>query len=225
MDGLHDVFVTRHRDRDKKRLAVLNTAAELFLSKGYNRTLMNDVANILNITKPALYNYFRSKHEILFACHMLGHDIIEQSIEEIENGDGNGLFQLRALIRAYANIMMQKFGMCLILLDVHELPLKDQKAITRRRRLVNDGFERFIQQGIDDGSIKPCNVRLTAFSIAGSLNWISRWYKSDRMYSGDQIADYFSEDLTRGLAVEAASADKSPAGVKTLVRATRKRRA
>lgn len=225
MDSPHDAFVTRHRDRDKKRLAVLNAAAELFLSGGYHRTHLNDVAEVLNITKPALYNYFRSKHEILFACHMLGHDIIERSIEEIETGGGNGLFQLRALIRAYAGIMMQKFGMCLVLLDVHELPLKDQKTVTRRRRLVNDRFERFTRRGIDDGSIRPCNVRLTAFSIAGSLNWISRWYKSGRTYGSDQIADYFAEDLTRGLAVSAVSMDKMPAAAKGQARPVRQRRA
>ena len=199
MNSPHEVFVTRHRDRDKKRLAVLDIAAELFLSRGYNRTRMNDVAEALNITKPALYNYFRSKHEILFACHMLGHDNIEQRIEEIESEGGSGLFQLRSLIRAYAAIMTQKFGMCLVLLDEHELPVKDQRAITRRRRFVNDAFERYIRQGIDDGSIKLCNIRLTAFSIAGSLNWISRWFKTGHRYSTDQIADYFAEDLTRGL--------------------------
>ena len=63
-------FESRRRARDEKREAVLRTAVQLFLEQGYHGTTLNDVAERLNITKPALYNYFRSKDEILL--RMLG---------------------------------------------------------------------------------------------------------------------------------------------------------
>src|SRR5438132_659992 len=47
-------FTTRRRDPATKRDAVLQTAAQLFLEKSYGRTSLNDVADRLNITKPAL---------------------------------------------------------------------------------------------------------------------------------------------------------------------------
>jgi AcrR family transcriptional regulator len=61
-------FENRRRARDEKREAVLRTAVALFLEQGYHRVTLNDVAERLNITKPALYNYFRGKDEILFEC-------------------------------------------------------------------------------------------------------------------------------------------------------------
>src|SRR5690554_1144996 len=63
------LFTTRRRDRDQKRAAVLNAAAELFLTQGYSKTRLDDVSHSLSITKPALYNYFKSKHDILLGCH------------------------------------------------------------------------------------------------------------------------------------------------------------
>jgi AcrR family transcriptional regulator len=192
-------FDTRHRDRDQKRFAVLITAAELFLTKGYHLTRLDDVADRLRITKPALYNYFRSKHDILLGCHMLGHDLIDASLAEIEEAGGDGLTRLRALIRAYAGVMTQPFGMCLVRLDEHELNPKALAQVRQRRQSVNERFEAYLAQGIKDGSIYACDVRLTAFWLAGALNWISRWYKAGHRMSSGEIGDYFADNLTRGL--------------------------
>jgi AcrR family transcriptional regulator len=65
-------FADRRRDPETKREAVLQTAAQLFLEKSYSRTSMNDLAERLNITKPALYHYFHNKEEVLLECYRLG---------------------------------------------------------------------------------------------------------------------------------------------------------
>src|SRR6188472_3016567 len=91
-------FESRRRARDEKREAVLQTAVQLFLEQGYHRATLNEVAERLNITKPALYNYFRGKDEILFECWALGQERAEDCIAEINAGGGSGLSKLRKLI-------------------------------------------------------------------------------------------------------------------------------
>ena len=78
-----DAFTSRRRDPATKREAVLKTAAQLFLEKSYGKTSMNDVADRLNITKPALYHYFRNKEEILIECYHLGTGLIEEILNDI----------------------------------------------------------------------------------------------------------------------------------------------
>ena len=56
-----DAFTSRRRDPATKREAVLKTAAELFLETSYTRTSMNDVADRLNITKPAFIITFATR--------------------------------------------------------------------------------------------------------------------------------------------------------------------
>ena len=53
-------FESRRRARDEKREAVLRTAVQLFLEQGYHGTTLNDVAERLNITRPALKWSYRS---------------------------------------------------------------------------------------------------------------------------------------------------------------------
>ena len=56
-----------------------------------------------------------------------------------------------------------------------------------------------------DGSIKPCDVKLTTFAIVGSLNWIGHWFKPDGALSAEAIASKFSVELTHGLAKRRAA--------------------
>src|SRR5436190_24049004 len=91
-------FASRRRDPETKREAVLHTAAQLFLEKSYGRTSMNDVADRLSITKPALYHYFRNKEEILLECYRLGTGLIEEILNDIAAHCGNGLEKVEAFI-------------------------------------------------------------------------------------------------------------------------------
>src|ERR1700722_4111571 len=97
VDAGAEPFGTRHRDREQKRFAVLTAAADLFISQGYRQTRLDDIAERLTITKPALYNYFRSKQDILLGCHMLGHDIFDRGFEDIERAGGDGASRLSNL--------------------------------------------------------------------------------------------------------------------------------
>src|ERR1700758_2910286 len=83
----------RVQEREEKRMAVLLTAAEMFLVRGSHRVTMNDIAEHLNITKPALYNYFSSKDEILFECFRQSNRIIVTHLDAIENSADKGLVQ------------------------------------------------------------------------------------------------------------------------------------
>lgn len=193
-------FESRRRARDEKREAVLRTAVQLFLEQGYHRATLNEVADRLNITKPALYNYFRSKEDILFECWTMGQERVEDRIAEIEAADENGLSTLRMLVRAYAATMASDFGASLVRFNVADLSEPNQKTTLTGKRRIDRAFRNAIRRGIADGSIKPCDVKLTAFAILGALNWIGHWYKPDGELSPDQIADDFMIRLTADIA-------------------------
>ena len=44
---------------------ILNAALKLFSERGYEGSSMSDIANLLGITKAALYKHYKSKQEIL----------------------------------------------------------------------------------------------------------------------------------------------------------------
>ncbi|TCV96417.1 TetR family transcriptional regulator [Luteibacter rhizovicinus] len=52
---------------DTKRASIVETAAELFLELGYERTSMNELAKRLGGSKTTLYGYFESKEQLFEA--------------------------------------------------------------------------------------------------------------------------------------------------------------
>src|SRR5580700_9027022 len=150
-------FESRRRARDEKREAVLRTAVQLFLEQGYHRATLNEVAERLNITKPALYNYFRGKDEILFECWAMGQERVDDFIAGINAEGGNGLVKLRKLVRAYGEVMATDFGASLVRFDVRDLSDKNADIVRAAKRSIDHTFRGYITEGVSDGSIKPCD--------------------------------------------------------------------
>ncbi|MCP4617372.1 MAG: TetR/AcrR family transcriptional regulator [Bradyrhizobium sp.] len=209
-------FESRRRARDEKREAVLRTAVQLFLDQGYHGTTLNHVAERLNITKPALYNYFRSKDEILYECWAIGQERVDDCIGEIDAGNGTGMAKLRKLIVRYAEVMTTDYGKSLVRFDVRDLTEHNRKVVASAKKKIDRAFRRYIRDGIEDGSIAPCDIKLSAFAIAGSLNWIGHWYQPGGPLPADDIAAEFAIRLTEGLAAKQPrkKAEKPPAKVK-----------
>ena len=193
-------FESRRRARDEKREAVLRAAVQLFLEQGYHRVTLNEVAERLNITKPALYNYFRGKDEILFECWSMGAELVDSVINEINAGSGSGLARLRKLVHAYAALMATDFGASLVRFDLRDLAERNAAVARAAKKRIDATFRDYIAAGMADGSINPCDPKLAAFAIAGSLNWIGHWYRRDGGLSPTAIADEFTVRLTEGLA-------------------------
>ncbi len=193
-------FVSRRRDPATKREAILQTAAQLFLEKSYGRTSLNDVAERLKITKPALYHYFRNKEEIVLGCYRLGTAMIGDSVDEIAVTCGTGLEKVEAFIYSYANVMTVNFGRCVMRLDEGDLAAAAHAEVRGYKKAIDRRLRSFIQEGIEDGSITPCDSKIAAFSIAGAVNSICLWYKPDGALSPEEIATQFARTLTQGLA-------------------------
>jgi len=178
----------------------LKTSAQMFLEKSYGRTSLNDVAKRLNITKPALYHYFHNKEEILLGCYRWGTALIEESLNKIAVQCGTGLEKVEAFIYFYANAMTVNFGRCVMRLDEGDLSGKARAEVRAYKRKIDRRLRSFIQEGIGDGSVVPCDPKIAAFSIAGALNWICMWYEPEGALSPEEIASQFARTLTRGLA-------------------------
>ena len=51
-------------NKKKKKESLLNTAFELFTSKGINETSISDIVNKAGVAKGTFYLYFRDKYDV-----------------------------------------------------------------------------------------------------------------------------------------------------------------
>lgn len=56
-------MVPEYREEAKRR--IVEAGLEVMYEKGYCRTTMEDIANRLDVSKPALYRYFKNKDELV----------------------------------------------------------------------------------------------------------------------------------------------------------------
>ena len=211
-------FQVRQRDMEAKRAAVLRTAAHLFLESGYRRTSMSQLATRLNVTKPSLYYYFRSKEEILVECYRLGIATIYGLLDEADLLRGSGLDKVRAQIMAFAMATVTtEFGRCVAMLDDKELSPGARREVRALKRRIDTSLQGFLNEGVADGSIAPCNVKLAAFAVAGAINWIGTWYQPEGDWEPAEIAAEMSRLLTFGLSPAATQARGSNSRTKEKV--------
>ena len=193
------LFADRRRNPDGKRDAVLRTAVRMFLDRSYAHTSMNDVATQLNITKPALYHYFRNKEEILVEIYRLGTDLIDEMLDTIEASEKPGLDKVADFLAAYIRIITGDFGRAVIRLDDRELSKPARKEIRTRNRAIDHRLRAIIGGGIDDGSIAPCDAKIAAFILAGTVNSMASWYEPGGPMDIDAITQQYMQLLSTGL--------------------------
>lgn len=196
---------SRAAQRQAKRDAVLHVAAQMFNERGFHATSLDDIAARLNVTKPTLYYYVKNKDAILLACVKKGLDMTLEGIDASRAGGGNALDQLRACMRAYAQVVTQPFGMCLIRVGDEEVPEPSRTELRRLKSEIDHAFRRLVEQGVQEGVLAPCDPKMAAFVIAGGLSWIGRWYQPAGAYSAEQIIEQCTQLLLQGVLARPAA--------------------
>jgi AcrR family transcriptional regulator len=189
----------RQQQREAKRNAVLSAAAQLFNERGFHATSLDDIAARLNVSKPTLYYYVKSKDQILIECVRKGLQMMQDGIEETRNAGGTAVDQLIACMQTYTRIVTQDFGMCVIRVSDDEFAAESRKELRRLKSGIDLEFRRLVAQGVAEGTLEPCDPKMAAFVIAGALSWIGRWYQSGGEYSSEQIAQQCIEKLLNGV--------------------------
>ena len=52
---------------EEKKHQILQAATEVFGTYGYKKTSMQDIADALDISRPALYQYYKNKEAVFLA--------------------------------------------------------------------------------------------------------------------------------------------------------------
>lgn len=190
----------RKAEREQKREAVLRAAVRMFNAHGFHAASLDDVAASLGVSKPTIYHYLGNKDQVLFECVTRGIEQLREAADAARALPGTGLDRLRSFLRRYAEITMDDFGRCVIRTADETLVTDSATRFRALKREIDQAMRGLISEGIADGSIAPVDVRLTAFTLAGALNWPARWHRSDGETSIEAVAAQMVDILTNGLA-------------------------
>jgi AcrR family transcriptional regulator len=186
-------------DRGIKRDAVIRAAARAFNERGFHNAALDDIAAALGVTKPTLYYYVENKEQLLFECFCAGLEPVRAAIREARAGPQAARDRLRAVLLRYAQAIASEFGWCMVRAEDQDLSAQMRAHVKALKSEIDQGIRRLIREGIDDGSIGECDPKMTAFALAGALNWIAHWYRDNQSLTAPQIAAVFVALFERGL--------------------------
>lgn len=205
----------RQRSHSARREAVIRAAAREFNRRGFHNTSLDDIAAALNVSKPTIYYYVSNKEQLLFECFRAGLEPIRAAFEEVAGMQDNARERLAEVLRRYAAAIASEYGWCMVRAEDQDLGQSLRRHINELKSEIDQGIRRLLAEGMRDGSIAPCDPKMTAFAFAGALNWIAHWYRDNQALTPREVGDAFVALFERGLAPRAST---SP------VKATRPRR-
>ena len=193
--ALKDPF-DREKQFSSKRRAVIVAAGQAFRRRGYHNASMTEIAKTLGLTKAALYYYVRNKEEVLYECHLMAYDAMDEILRRKYEGV-SALDRLEALYVDFVN-MLTASGVSL-LTDVNSLGDENKADVLARRRKIERKIIRLVKEGQKDGSIREGDARLHVFFFMGALNWLNAWYDASGRLKGEDIAAHFALQMRAGI--------------------------
>ncbi len=197
MDAALKEPFNREKQFATKRQAVILAAGQAFRRRGYHNASMTEIAKTLGLTKAALYYYVRNKEEVLFECHLMAYD----AMDEILASKPKGIVALDRLEALFIDLveMLTASGVSL-LTDVNSLGAENKTVVLTRRGKIERKIIRLVKEGQKDGSIRSGDARLHVFFFMGALNWLNAWYDASGRLKGEDIAVHFALQMRAGIA-------------------------
>jgi len=200
------LFPTKAEVHGIKRREVLREAAASFNFKGYHATSLTEIATSLGVTKAALYHYFPNKNSLLAACFEHSMEVALASLERGRKEGKNGRDRLVLTISGYVSQLIDELNCGVGLMEEQALDPGDRAKLVRQRDKFERALRALVKEGIDDGSVVPCDPKLAIFVILGAMNWVPKWFKANGAWKPEQLTLALGQIFERALSSAPAAA-------------------
>jgi AcrR family transcriptional regulator len=177
-------------DPQSPRGLLLQTAAHLFRSKGFDRTTVRDLARAVGIQSGSIFHHFKSKDEILRSV-MEQTMVYNTALMRAELAQVSGVRErVLALIRCELQSIMGGTGeaMAVLVYEWRSLSADGQAQVRALRDLYEQLWLQVLGEARDAGLING-DVAITRRFLTGALSWTTTWFKPQGSLSLEQLAD------------------------------------
>ena len=188
------------KDHDDKRRLILDRAAALFASQGFDRTSVAEVARAAGNSKANIYHYYASKDDILFAI-LDGHlsNLRDRICMLALTGTPKARFR-----QALVEILLAYQGAD----NEHRLQSGSIRHLPEDRQAVLVGYQRDLvghlgaliaatAPGVFDGD--AAKLRAATMSVFGMLNWFYMWNRKADAAARRDYANLVADLCLKGI--------------------------
>lgn len=173
-------------------------AARLFYENGYNGTSLKDIAKIMGLRAPSLYNHISSKQQLLQDLMFDNTFALRSAFDAAVARGGETVDQLKlaaeSLMRHAGHHRFQ------VHVSMTELANVEEPAKAQLVRLRLENFERWrslIRLGCTEGVFSTKHPGLATQGILDLGAGVAYWFRPGGLYDVDKFATYYSEIALR----------------------------
>ena len=182
-----------------KRSQIIRVATEIINQRGFALATMNEIAAMLGLRDASLYYYYPNKHALAFACHIDSLERFEALLNQAKAAGGDGHDKLRSFVRALLTDA-EAHGPQLYFGDYSYLEEAQRLAVASWWRRLEIVLEGFLREGVADGSLVSCDIRLVVQLLLGMLVSLAKWVPSIEDITVERLMEAISVASLNGLA-------------------------
>ncbi|MEO6472846.1 MAG: TetR/AcrR family transcriptional regulator [Aeromicrobium sp.] len=179
---------------------LLNVAAEVFTTRGYDGTSIENLAQATGLSKSSIYHHVTGKEQMLRLALERAVDPLHAVMTEPGATSGKAVDRLEYVIRSQVEVLVDRLQFVTLLLRVHGNTETERWALDRRREF--DAFVvSLVREGIDQGDLRAdLDAGTVARLMSGTINSLVEWYRPGRGQLGPaELADTVVATIFSGL--------------------------
>ena len=181
---------TQAADYDERKQAIVETAAALFASRGFNGASVADIAQRGKISKSLVYHYYQSKEDILY-------DVMISHVRALEDAAREVMEELHTSERKLRELTHRFMALYVGAADRHKVLLNDLDHLPKARRAEIVAVQRRLIETVQKllVEIEPALKRKSGASFAaamlyfGMINWTHTWFDPRGPVSAGALAE------------------------------------
>lgn len=185
-----------------KKTQILDKAETLFWQKGYYSTSMKDIARACECNPANIYNYFKSKEEILFEVIR---DITSQAVslvQPLENDESTSpVEQLKTLIKSHFGYLVDMKRSIVLISDtgLKDLSPEHRKVIVGLRDDYGRILRKILRRGEETGDFAKIDEQIISYLIASLIVRSNLWFSNKGRLTSDQVSEIMFNFVYHGI--------------------------
>ena len=157
-------------EQAKRRHEIFHQVVNIFLKKGFQETSMREIAEAAGLGKSTLYDYFKTKDEILVYYFEDQLNDLTAEAQQIAMQNKSAEKRLREVTQMHMEFLQAHRSLLMKMsMEAQRLKLESQKKIQEKRYAYQDLLRALIDEGIREGAFRKVDSLLAARILVTSL--------------------------------------------------------
>ncbi len=187
----------------KRRRQIIAAARQVFSRKGYDAATVEEIADTAGVSKGLIYNYFRSKEDILLATAEALMSRLEEHMERMSTAKATASDKILAAQHMHTGEMIKEWDFVQIMFEFWSESVRRPemaRPYARMFRKARAYLETVIDNGIASGEFRPVPAKEVASLMIAMADGLTVQRMLDaRAFTWRNVSDAMDDLLLNGL--------------------------